>query len=160
VLNLQLKPLVSKLNDTCRQSLEASAGLCLSRTNYNVEIEHWLLKLLDDAGNDFQSILKQFSIDQARLKLELTRSLDKLKTGNSRAPSLSPTVVTLIQQAWLISSIENSAGLVRSGHLICALLSDDMLKLAATGASRQLDGIRHRVPRRRAVRMAMLKGNR
>jgi type VI secretion system protein VasG len=44
---VNLKSLVGKLNDTCRSALEAAAGLCLSRTNYNVEIEHWLLKLLE-----------------------------------------------------------------------------------------------------------------
>ena len=46
---LNLKGLIGKLNETCRRSLEAAAGLCLSRTNYNVEIEHWLLKLLESA---------------------------------------------------------------------------------------------------------------
>ena len=49
---VNLKELVGKLNDTCRRSLEGAAGLCLSRTNYNVEIEHWLLKLLELPNTD------------------------------------------------------------------------------------------------------------
>ncbi len=40
MIQLPLKSLVGKLNDTCRRALEAAAGLCLSRTNYNVEVEH------------------------------------------------------------------------------------------------------------------------
>src|SRR5579872_99469 len=60
---VNLKELVGKLNDTCRRSLEAAAGLCLSRTNYNVEIEHWLLKLLEIANTDLASILAGFEID-------------------------------------------------------------------------------------------------
>ena len=35
------------MNDICRRSLESAAGLCLSHSNYNVEIEHWLLKMLE-----------------------------------------------------------------------------------------------------------------
>ncbi len=44
---VDLRSLVAKMNDPCRRSLEAAAGYTLSRTHYNVEIEHWLLKLLD-----------------------------------------------------------------------------------------------------------------
>ena len=42
---IELKPLIGRLNDVCRRALEAAAGLTLSRTHYNVEIEHWLIKL-------------------------------------------------------------------------------------------------------------------
>ena len=49
-MNINLKSLVGKLNQNTRAALEAAAGLCLSRTHYDIEIEHLLLKLLDDAG--------------------------------------------------------------------------------------------------------------
>ena len=48
-MNVNLKSLIGKLNDTCRSALEGAAGLCLSRTHYDVEIEHLLLKLRGDA---------------------------------------------------------------------------------------------------------------
>ena len=47
MLALNLKSLIAKLNPLCRRTLESAAGLCVSRTNYNIEIEHWLLKLLE-----------------------------------------------------------------------------------------------------------------
>jgi ATP-dependent Clp protease ATP-binding subunit ClpA len=40
------------LNSTTRNALEAAAGLCLSRTHYDVEIEHYLIKLLDSSAAD------------------------------------------------------------------------------------------------------------
>ncbi len=61
---INLKSLVAKLNDICRRSLEGAAGLCLSRTHYNVEIEHWLLKLLE-LPNIREAIL--FPRDRTRL---------------------------------------------------------------------------------------------
>ena len=87
---VDLRSLVGKMNDTCRRSLEAAAGYTLSRSHYNVEIEHWLLKLLDVPNNDFALILRQFEIDSGRVVTELTRIIDRLKTGNARAPALSP----------------------------------------------------------------------
>ena len=49
---IDLKQLVGRLNDPCRRALEAAAGMTLSRTHYNVEIEHWLLTLVDRADGD------------------------------------------------------------------------------------------------------------
>ncbi len=49
-MGLNLKSLIGKLNDTARSALEAAAGLCLSRTHYDIEIEHYLMKLLDVSG--------------------------------------------------------------------------------------------------------------
>ena len=52
-MSVNLKSLIAKLNDTTRGALEAAAGLCLSRTHYDVEIEHFLMKLLDSTNGDF-----------------------------------------------------------------------------------------------------------
>ena len=57
---LDLKGLIGKLNPVCQRALEGAAGLCLSRTNYNVEVEHWLTKLLEQPGNDICLLLKHF----------------------------------------------------------------------------------------------------
>ena len=71
-----LKSIVAKLNDTMRATLEGAAGLCLARTHYDVEIEHFLTKLLDASGTDFAGIVQHFGVDKARLAGELGRSLD------------------------------------------------------------------------------------
>ena len=60
---INLKSLVGKLNDTCRRALEAAAGLCLSRTNYNVEIEHWLLKLIEASDTDLAALFRHYEVD-------------------------------------------------------------------------------------------------
>ena len=85
-----LKSLVGKLNPTCRNGLESAAGLCLARTNYEVEIEHWLLKLAEAPNTDLAAILRYFKSTTHGIR-ELTRVVDHLKTGNSRSPALSPT---------------------------------------------------------------------
>jgi len=43
-MGISLKAIVSKLNETTRTALEGAAGLCLARTHYDVEIEHFVNK--------------------------------------------------------------------------------------------------------------------
>jgi len=124
---IDLKSLVSRLTELGRRQLEAAAGLTLSRSHYNVEIEHLLTKLVETPGSDVSQIIKQSGIDAGRVIGELTRALDKMRTGNARAPALSPDIVTWLREAWLIASLEGNQGKIRSGHLLAALLSDEDL---------------------------------
>jgi type VI secretion system protein VasG len=134
---VDLKSLVARLNDPCRRALEASAGLTLSRSHYNVEIEHVLLALADRTDSDCAVILKHYGVDAARFAADLGKALDRMKTGNARAPSLSPEIVELLKQAWLLGSIELGAAKVRTGHVILALVADETLARRAREASGQ-----------------------
>jgi type VI secretion system protein VasG len=136
--SVNIRSLVDKLNPHCRRTLEGAAGLCLSRTNYDIEIEHWLLKLLEPANTDLSRILRHFDVDPARVSRELTRALDRLKTGNGRVPQFSPKTVDLMREAWTRSSLDFNAGSVRSGYLLTALLSDDDLSLGIRDSSPEL----------------------
>jgi type VI secretion system protein VasG len=135
---LDIRSLVGKLDEQCRRALEAAAGFTLSRSHYNVEVEHWLLKLLDIGDGDLVACLKHYEIDLGRFAAELNRVLDRLKTGNTRAPALAPQIVTLIREAWILASVAFGANRVRSGHLLATLLSDDGLAPIAREASAQL----------------------
>ena len=138
---INLKSLVGKLNETNRRTLEAAAGLCLSRTNYNVEIEHWLIKLVEAPSTDLAAIFRHYEIDHSRVMPALTQVIDRFKTGNARPPALSPNVVDLIREGWVVGSIEFGSGQVRSGHLLVALLSDERLSRVAYDASREFEKI-------------------
>ncbi len=135
---IDLRQLVGHLNDACRRALEAAAGLTLSRTHYNVEIEHWLVTLADRPDGDISFILKHYEIESGRFATDLNRSLEKMKTGNGRAPALAPEIVELVKQGWLFASLEQNAYKVRSGHLLWALLADETLARHARDASSQL----------------------
>jgi type VI secretion system protein VasG len=137
-----LKAIVTRLNDTTRKAFEEAATLCLARTNYNIEIEHYLMKLMDATESDFSRILKQFGVDRARLSTELSRSLDALKRGNARTPGWTPSLIRMFTEAWSIGSLEfGSVGQIRSGYLILALVSDDELMRIVQGIGKELQKI-------------------
>lgn len=141
MIQVNLKKLVEKLGPTCKRSLEGAAGLCLSRTNYNVEIEHWLSKLLEVPNTDLQPILRSFEMDASRFQGELTRAIDRFKTGNAKPPSLSPDIVEWIRSAWLIANIDYNSSTIRSGHLLCALLASESLRNSAISSLPQLEKV-------------------
>jgi type VI secretion system protein VasG len=138
---VNIRALIGKLNETTRNALEAAAGLCLSRTHYDVEVEHYLLKLLDSSSGDLAAILKHFEVDKSRLAAELTRSLDKLKSGNARNPALSPTLRNMFAEAWTLGSIDYGAGQIRSGFTILALATDEDLARMMREVSREFQKI-------------------
>ncbi len=140
-MGLNLKALISKLNDPTRSALEGAAGLCLSRTHYDIEIEHFLTKLLDSTSGDFAAILKHFEVDKSRLTAELSRSMDKLKSGNARTPAISPSVLKMLTTAWTIGSIDFNAGQVRTGFAVLALVSDEELARLINDVSREFQKI-------------------
>src|SRR6204780_2387365 len=138
---MNLKSLIGKLNDSTRGALEAAAGLCLARTHYDIEVEHYLTKLLDSTDNDAAAIFKHFEVDTSRLSGELARALDKLKTGNARTPALSPTLMKMLIEAWTVGSIDYNAAQVRTGFTILALATNDELVRLMREVSREFQKI-------------------
>jgi type VI secretion system protein VasG len=118
------KSLVAKLNSTCRKGLEAALGLVVARTHYNVEIEHWLVKLLEPANTDLSKILKHYDINPAQVTRELTKTIDGFNAGNARKPEMSADILTLWQESWSMTSLEYGAFKIRTGYMLAALLSD------------------------------------
>ena len=137
-MDFNLRSLVGKLNETCRRGLESAAGLCLSRSNYTVEVEHFLQKLLEVPNTDLTKIFQHYEVDQSRLEAALTKAIDGFKTGNGRPPALSPLLVELIRDGWLFASVEFGEPIVRSGHLLLAAITNSKISQLILTSAREL----------------------
>jgi len=91
--------LVKTLNKTCLSALQAASGLCLTRTNPSVEVEHWLLKLAEAPNTDLTRIFRQFEVDPSRVQRDLTRTIDQFQTGTERKPTLGNSIDQTIGSA-------------------------------------------------------------
>jgi type VI secretion system protein VasG len=125
MMSVNLKSLVDKMTPTLRQSLEGAAGLCLSQTQYNVELEHWLAKLLEQQDSDLYLLLDKHEVNLDRLNKQLITAISRFKSGSSRPAALSPDVVTASKNAWLLASVEYQLPFITSGHLLAAMLLDE-----------------------------------
>ena len=135
-MNNNLKTLIGKLNDTCRQSAERAANLCLARGHYEVDLEHLFLALLEDPQADVAMIARRSGIGLDSLRKDLDAEIGRFKRGNMRTPVFSQHLPTLFQHAWLLASLDSQTTRIRGGHLLLALLTEPGLsQLAHRGSS-------------------------
>lgn len=120
--------LIEKLNFVCRKSLENAAALCVVKTNFNIEIEHFLLKMFESADSDIHDVLRHYELDIFNVKKQLSASIDRFRQGNTERPIFSPHLIALIEQAWMISSLKLGYTQIRSGAVLLALIDNDALR--------------------------------
>lgn len=123
MLLVELKPLIGRLNPCTKQALEDGVGLCVSRSHYEITVEHLLAKLFDNVQADISLLLRQHSVDAALVKRDIDRALEDMRTGNAGKPAFSPLLLELLQDAWLISSVNLAENRIRSGAVLLAFLA-------------------------------------
>jgi len=136
-MTLNLKTLIAKLNDTSRVAATRAASICVSLGQYEVDLEHLFLALLEQERSDFVVIARRCGIAVDMLEADLRREVGRFKSGSTRTPVFSPHLPVLLEQAWLIASLAlPQPDLVRSGHLLLALLTEPGLaQLAQRGSA-------------------------
>ena len=131
-----LKILITKLSTTTRTALEKSANFCINQQNYEIEIEHLFYELLhQEQKNDLLLLLEKYKISHNGLIDDLKETISQLPKGNSRTPIFAKSIVRLLEQAWLLASAEQKP-VIRSGHLLVALLTaPDLYQIAVRASS-------------------------
>lgn len=127
-MDIDIRTLLGRLNPECKRAMEQSAEFCVQQTHYHVDLEHLLLKLVENEAPDFFLIFGRFSIRPETVSNQLQKSLDTFKRGNGRTPALTPDFAPLFQEAWLMSSMLLGQQHIRSGTLLLALLEVDRLR--------------------------------
>jgi type VI secretion system protein VasG len=149
-MSQNLKTLISKLNDTTRRAAERAASLCMSRGHFEVDLEHFMLALLEQPQTDLAVLCQRFEVSVTALQRDLETELSQFKDGNTRTPVFSAHLPVLLEHAWLIASLESHAARIRSAHVLLALLTEPSLSQLARRVSSQfgrfkLDELKHRL---------------
>jgi type VI secretion system protein VasG len=149
-MDINLKTLIGKLNDTTRAAATRAAGICVGLGQYEVDLEHLFLALLEQPGSDLVVAARLAGISLTGLETDLRKEVERLPAGSTRTPVFSRHLPTLFEHAWLIASL-NTHGQpnpIRSGHLLLALLTEPGLAQLAQRASHRfaefpLDRLKH-----------------
>ena len=150
-MSINLKTLIGKLNDTCRNAATRAASICVGLGQYEVDQEHLLLALLENPRSDMVLLARHFDVDTSRLQADLQAEIARFRSGNARTPVFSARLPKLFEHAWLIASLDLQAGqqvFIRSGHLLQAMLTDAELSQLAYRSSAlfhrfEADDIKH-----------------
>ncbi|RAH30491.1 type VI secretion system ATPase TssH [Pantoea agglomerans] len=113
--------LLRRLNPYCARAMEGAASLCQTRAHAEILPEHWLLKLLEQGEGDLTVLARRYEWDMDQLWQDLLAWLDKQPRSVLQRPQLSDAIQTLMQEAWLIASL-NGEEQIRSIHLLMALV--------------------------------------
>jgi type VI secretion system protein VasG len=127
-METDIRTLLSRLNPECKRAMGAAAELCVKHTHFNVEVEHFLVALLDGGAPDLALLLAHFGVDADTVRTQAQAGLDGFKRGNGRTPAMSPNFVALFKEAWTGGSMLLGAQQIRSGTVLLALLEHDSLR--------------------------------
>ena len=152
-MDINLKTLIGKLNDTTRAAATRAASICVGLGQYEVEIEHLFLGLIEQPDSDLAAVARQCDISLTGLERDLRNEIARFATGSARTPVFSRHLPLLFEHAWLIASLGNGhPNQIRSAHLLLALLTEPSLAQLAQRASRSfaripLDRLKHDLER-------------
>jgi len=123
MLLVELKALVGRLNAMCKEALEDGVGLCVSRGHYEITIEHLLVKLFAHPQDDVALLLRQYGVDAGEVRRALDLAIEQFRIGNAGRPAFSPLLLEMLQDAWLIASVDLGEPRIRSGTILLAMLA-------------------------------------
>ncbi|ENT6813246.1 type VI secretion system ATPase TssH [Enterobacter sp. ESY66] len=118
--------LLRRLNPYCARAMEGAASLCQTRTHAEILPEHWLLKLFEQGEGDLTVLARRYEWDMDAIWQDLLGWLDKQPRSVRHRPRLSDAIQSLLQEAWLIASL-NGEEQIRSIHLLMALVDKQKL---------------------------------
>ncbi|WP_205953393.1 type VI secretion system ATPase TssH [Pantoea stewartii] len=118
--------LLRRLNPYCARAMEGAASLCQTRAHTEILPEHWLLKLLEQGEGDLMVLARRYEWDMDGIWQDLLGWLDRQPRSVRHRPQLSDDIQTLMQQAWLLASL-NGEEHIRSIHLLMALVEKPKL---------------------------------
>ncbi|WP_175919792.1 type VI secretion system ATPase TssH [Burkholderia pyrrocinia] len=133
MLLVDLKPLIEQLNPYCRTALENAVGACVARRHDDVSVEHLLARLCDEPSADIALLLRASGADAARLRRQADAALDARPAGGGGRPAFAPSLLALLQDAWLIASLELGDTHIRSAAVLAAAVARAARQPSHTG---------------------------
>ncbi|TOF73640.1 type VI secretion system ATPase TssH, partial [Vibrio parahaemolyticus] len=115
-----------RLHPIAKVALEDAAALAVSEKANEVQIEHYLLSLLERPNSDFDVLLSHFDCSENLLRQSVRSTLDTNAKGNGSKPVFSALLIEWLQESWLVSSLDLSETQIRSGALLLTLVSNPL----------------------------------
>ncbi|HCG8475900.1 TPA: type VI secretion system ATPase TssH [Vibrio parahaemolyticus] len=126
MININLSSLIQRLHPIAKVALEDAAALAVSEKANEVQIEHYLLSLLERPNSDFDVLLSHFDCSENLLRQSVRSTLDTNAKGNGNKPVFSALLIEWLQESWLVSSLDLSETHIRSGALLLTLVSNPL----------------------------------
>ncbi|OOF54574.1 type VI secretion system ATPase TssH [Rodentibacter genomosp. 2] len=135
MIKINLSATLAALNDVSKLMLEESAAYAISCGESEILPAHLLLKSLDNPFSDIRFILNKLNISHEELTALLLHRNQNSNTNIDSIPSFSPLLVEMLQEAWLLGSLEFEQSKIRSATIFLALTLNTSRYLPTSVAS-------------------------
>ncbi len=139
--DISLEAVTGKLNrvgyDAFMQALRHAKGA----GNRNLELAHWLLKILQMDQTDLAMTADHFKLDRARLLSDTNSVVSGFAMNKTEMPEISDTVIDALDRGWYYATLMFGETQIRSGHILTALLKDPRTQRVLAGVSKEFNRI-------------------
>ncbi|HCD7567386.1 type VI secretion system ATPase TssH [Pseudomonas aeruginosa] len=122
MITVDLAALFERLSPFCRQALEEAGSLCIGQRGAEVTAAHLLTAFLEQPACDVRVALADAGLAVDAVRHALSTAFADHDGGLGQYPSFSPLLIEMLQEAWLLSSVELGQPHIRSGAIFLAAL--------------------------------------
>jgi type VI secretion system protein VasG len=121
-MQVEAKTLVRRLTKAATRALEGAVGAAASAGHYEITVEHFLVQLLTDDKGEPARILDQYKVDRRAQLVHLERVLRGARSGHTGRPTFSESLFQLIEDAWVVGSLELGDDKIRTGVIFAQVI--------------------------------------
>ena len=107
-----LLKLVNRLSPPLRETLENAVGEAIKRKVSTVETAHWLYHIIFGKNVELQAFLEDQGVSLEALQTDFEREMPFGVGADGQQPTISGSLVKLIEQAWILASVELDQGAI------------------------------------------------
>lgn len=121
-MRVEPKSLVRCLTPSATRLLESAAGKAVGSQHAEIDVEHFLMAMLEPDDGDAALLLQHMRVNRPKLKSRVETALSRMPSGHGKRPVIAGNVFQWMEDAWLTASVELGEVKLRTGVLLYQLI--------------------------------------
>jgi type VI secretion system protein VasG len=135
--DISLEAVAGKLNRVGYEAFFQALRQAKGAGNRNMELAHWFAHILQNERSDVSLTADHFKLDRGRLMADITAVVDGFRKNETEMPTVSTTIMDLLDRGWHYATLFFGETQIRTGHLLVGALQSRELARALSSLSRE-----------------------
>jgi type VI secretion system protein VasG len=139
--DISLETVTGKLNRVGYDAFMQALRQAKNAGNRNVEMAHWMAKILQIDRSDVALTVDHYKLDRAKLLADLNAVVSGFAMNKTEMPGISENIIDALDRGWHYATLFFGETQIRTGHILVAILKDLKLRRVLAGLSKQFERI-------------------
>jgi type VI secretion system protein VasG len=139
--DISLETVTGKLNRVGYDAFMQALRQAKNAGNRNVEMAHWMAKILQIDRSDVALTVDHYKLDRAKLLADLNAVVAGFAMNKTEMPGISENIIDALDRGWHYATLFFGETQIRTGHILVAILKDLKLRRVLAGLSKQFERI-------------------